>query len=347
MDPQHHSPSIAVRVLKWVGRATASLFVFVLVVLIFFSWQTHRRETQTILEAAPSSGRFIEADHTKIFIQEAGARSGQPVLLIHGTGAWSEIWRETISPLVRAGFHVIAMDVPPFGYSEKPHGAAAYGRENQAKRILGVLDALDLRNAVVVGHSVGARPTIEAALENPARIEKLVLVDPALGFQPDSNATAHFEQNRPSWFARTFWSLQPLRNAALSTYGTNPLSTKRLFRSFVSRKEAVTDARVQMLQQPLSITNTTNAQGEWLEMLLVSQDTSLASEFSSFQKLHMPVLVIWGASDTVTPLWQGKQLHALIPNSQLSVIEGVGHIPYIENAEAFNNALLKFLGPGN
>jgi pimeloyl-ACP methyl ester carboxylesterase len=61
----------------------------------------------------------------------------------------------------------------------------------------------------------------------------------------------------------------------------------------------------------------------------------------------MPVLVIWGASDTVTPLWQGKQLHALIPNSQLSVIEGVGHIPYIENAEAFNNALLKFLGPGN
>jgi pimeloyl-ACP methyl ester carboxylesterase len=173
------------------------------------------------------------------------------------------------------------------------------------------------------------------------------LVDPALGFQADSSDHAHFEQNRPSWVARTFWSIRPLRNAALSTYGTNPLSTRRLFRSFVSRKEAVTDARVRMLQQPLSIKNTTNAQGEWLEMLLVSQDTSLASDFSRFQQLHMPVLVNWGASDTVTPLWQGKQLQALIPNSQLSVIEGVGHIPYIENADAFNNTLLQFLGPRN
>lgn len=343
MNSQHRSASLVVRAVKWVGRVTVSLFVIVLIVLIFFSYQTTRRETKTIVEAAPSNGRFITAADTRIFIQEAGPRSGQPVLLIHGTGAWSEIWRGTIRPLARAGFHVVAMDIPPFGFSEKPDGAAAYSREKQAKRIIGVLDALDLTHAIVVGHSVGARPTIEAALEDPARIEKLVLVDPALGFQADSNADAHFEQNRPSLFARTFWSTRPLRNAALSTYGTNPWSIKRLFSAFVSRKEAVTDARVRMLQQPLSIKNTTNAQGDWLEMLLVAQDTSLASEFANFQRLHMPVLVIWGSSDTVTPLWQGKQLQGLIPTSRLAVIAGVGHIPYIENVAAFNDSLLRFL----
>ncbi len=57
----------------------------------------------------------------------------------------------------------------------------------------------------------------------------------------------------------------------------------------------------------------------------------------------MPVLLIWGSTDTVTPLWQGRQLQRLIPHAQLSVLDNVGHIPYIEDATAFNDTLVRYL----
>jgi pimeloyl-ACP methyl ester carboxylesterase len=57
----------------------------------------------------------------------------------------------------------------------------------------------------------------------------------------------------------------------------------------------------------------------------------------------MPVLIVWGRQDAVTPLWQGEQLRALIPGADLSVIDGAGHIPFIEATEAFDTVLLEFL----
>jgi pimeloyl-ACP methyl ester carboxylesterase len=282
----------------------------------------------------------VRADDVDVFLQESGPASGEPVLLIHGTGAWSEIWRETMTTLAESGFRAIAIDVPPFGYSEKPRGPAAYRRERQARRILGVLDALGLRQATLVGHSVGARPTVEAALVAPDRVPRLILVDPALGFAPDGKG---FQQNDPSWAVRTLFRLRPLRFAALATGGTNPLFTRSLFSSFVSRKDAVTPARVEMLKRPMTVAGTTNGYGDWLQVLVVERDDSLASDFSRFAALPMPVHLIWGRTDTVTPLWQGERLHELIPGSTLTVLDGVGHIPYIEDPAAFDRELLRSL----
>jgi len=315
------------KILKWVFRMGVVVFILVCTVLVFFSWQASRRESKTISEVAPDTGYFVKANDIEIFVQEAGPASGQPVLLIHGTGAWSEIWRDTMKVLSEEGFRVVAIDAPPFGYSEKPNGASAYSRENQAKRIIGVLDSLNIKKAIFVGHSVGARPTIEVALGAPDRAEKLILVDPALGFQSDAIETPHFEQNKSSWIVRLLFGVKPLRNAVLQTYGTNPLSTKRLFSSFVSQKDVVTDARVKMLQQPLRVENTTSGYGDWLQYLTLSQDYSLGSDFGNFKNLAMPVFIIWGSTDRVTPLWQGEQLKKLIPNSELVVINNVGHIP--------------------
>ncbi len=314
--------------------------MIVVAIVGFFSVQAHRREVEPRNRAAPSTGRFIVAGDAELFIQETGPVSGDPVVLIHGTGAWSEIWRETMVALALRGYHAIAIDVPPFGYSEKPVGAASYARQIQARRILAVLDALHLPQATLVGHSVGGRPTIEAALVAPDRVRSLVLVDPALGFAP---AGAHFEQNDPSGFVRAVFAVTPIRNAMLATYGTNPLFIRRLFRSFVSNTSAVTDARVRMLQQPLGLRRTTAAYGEWLTAQFILPDTSLGSDFANFATLRMPVSIVWGRRDAVTPLWQGEQLRALIPGADLSIIDGAGHIPFIEATEAFDAVLLEFL----
>ena len=57
----------------------------------------------------------------------------------------------------------------------------------------------------------------------------------------------------------------------------------------------------------------------------------------------MPTLIIWGDKDSVTPLWQGEKLKQVIPNSSLSVLRGLGHIPQIEDPVLFNSSLLPFL----
>ena len=331
------------RLRKALLRLLAAFVALAVGTVAFFALLSHRRESHSAADAAPASGRFIPAGDVRIFVQEAGPPTGKAVVLVHGTGAWSEIWRDTMQALAAAGYRAIAIDVPPFGYSDKPRGVLAYAREKQARRILAVFAALRLQQVALVGHSVGARPATEAALREPGRIERLILVDPALGLQPTSAGAPRFAQNDAAWPVRAFFTARPLRNAVLATYGTNPLSTARLFRSFVAVKDAVTSARVQMLQRPLVVEGTTNGYGDWLQYLVAARDTSLGSDLTRFAHLRMPLFLIWGDRDTVTPLWQGEALRTLVPGSELVVLPGVGHIPYVEDPRRFNDALLRAL----
>src|SRR5512145_2820711 len=104
----------------------ASLVLVVVLVLVLivaltgFRIAASLREKASRTEAAPSTGRFVDAGDVEVFVQELGPTSGNPVLLVHGTGAWSAIWRETMEALAIEGYRAIALDLPPFGYSERP-----------------------------------------------------------------------------------------------------------------------------------------------------------------------------------------------------------------------------------
>lgn len=326
--------------LRWTAIALFAIALVVTGTLVFFRVQAGWRETMAPAHAAPAPGRLVRAADVAIYVQEAGPATGRPVLLIHGTGAWSEIWRETMTALAQAGYRAIAIDVPPFGFSEKPRGADAYGRARQAARIVGVLDALALRRVTLVAHSVGGRPGVETALLAPDRIERLILVDPALGFAPDGS---RFAQNDPPLLLRQAFAIEPLRNALLASTGSNPLLTAQLFKGFVSRAEAVTPERVAMLQRPLVVLGATRGYGDWFSYLMIAPDAAPSAEIANLGRLAMPVAIIWGRTDTVTPLWQGEALQRRIGQATLTIIEGVGHIPYIEDAAAFHAILLRTL----
>ena len=327
--------------LRKIARYAAATLLFcigvVLVALCVFTAARLLRERRAAEEAAPN-GRFVDAGDIRVFVQEAGPPGAPPILLVHGTGTWSEIWRESIDDL-SADHRVIAVDLPPFGYSDKPVVPVAYTREAQARRLIRILDELKIERATAVGHSVGARPVVEAALEAPQRISRLILVDPALGFAKNSIDAPRFEQNRPSWPARAIFSTPWLRTAILSAYGTNPIFIPRMFRSFVSKKDAVNEHRIEVIRRPMVVKGTTAGYGAWLNILMIAEDRSASSDFANFKKLSMPVGIIWGRTDTVTPLWQGERLRELIPRSRLVILDGVGHIPYIEDPPAFIGAL--------
>ena len=310
----------------------------VIAALAAFTWQADRREVGVAPEVAPSTGGFVKAADVMMFVQEAGPADRPAVLFVHGTGAWSETWRESMSALAKAGFRAIAIDLPPFGYSQRPD-QPRYGKQDQGRRIIGVLDALEVRHAILVGHSFGGGPTMEATLLSPDRVRALVLVDAALGI-----GTGKDEAPPRSPLMQAFFAVRPLRDGVVATFLTNPSFTRRLLQAFIDDPARATDARVAVYQQPLTVKGSTRAIGEWLPALLAPVGVSASEDPASYRTLGMPVFVIWGDRDTITPLAQGERLAAITPNAELLVMKQVGHIPQIEDAAQFNELLLRCLG---
>ena len=330
-DPRRRS---ALRRLgRGVGRLLFLVVLLLLATLAACRWQASARETQTRLEAAPSTGRFVRAGDVDLFIQEQGAGDAPVVVFMHGMGAWSQIWRPAMAAVANAGFRAVAIDLPPFGYSERP-AATAYGRQAQARRIVGVLDALGAQTAVLVGHSFGGGPTMEAVLQAPSRVAALVLADAAIGLDATPG-----NSRVPALILGT----QTARDTLVSATVTNPRLTARLLRQFVADPAAVTDERVRMLQAPLVLQGATSAFGDWLFDFTTSTERPLSQNPQSYGTLTLPALIIWGDRDMTTPLAQGERLKDVIGGAELAIMPGVGHMPQIEDPALFERLLLAFL----
>ena len=321
------------RLLRALFVLCAAAVVAAAAILGWFRLQAHERETREAANVAPPSGRFVKAADVEIFVQEAGPAGGPAVLFVHGTGAWSETWREAMTAAAGAGFRAIAIDLPPFGFSSRPANRA-YAPADQGKRIIGVLDALQIPRAVLVGHSFGGGPTMEAVFDAPGRVRALVAVDVALGIDAPTE---------PSPVVNGLLGLTPLRDAVVATFLTNPAFTQRLLAMFVADPGVATPERVRIYQRPLAVRGSTRAIGEWLPVLIAPIGVPRSATAAPYRALAMPVLVIWGDLDTITPLPQGTTLAKLVPNARLEVLTGVGHIPQIENPARFNQVLVRFL----
>jgi pimeloyl-ACP methyl ester carboxylesterase len=329
------------RVARGAFKMVVALLILVAVAATIGVLVAARRETGQRQVVAPSTGRFVRAHDVELYIQEAGPADGAIVILIHGTGAWSEIWRETMERLADRGYRAVAVDMPPFGFSERP-SSGDYTTATQGKRLAALVASFEGHGVTLVGHSFGARATVEAVMLEPRRIDALVLVDAALGLH-GADSSALSEQDDESGLSSTVLALAPVRRPLVTGLLTNPLTTRVLLQQLISRKEAATDATVEMLQRPLTVEGTTTAAGQWLQWFVHPDRPSRSGRVASYRALDMPTLIVWGATDTLTPLPQGQAIASLIPGARLHVLEDTGHIPAIESPAEFNSALIEFL----
>ncbi len=316
----------------WLLRGAFALLVLVVLVLSFYRFQAHRRETLDAATAAPADGEFVLADGLRIHLQRTGPDGGPALLFVHGTGAWSETWRESAEAAAAAGFRAIAVDLPPFGYSQRP-APPDYSRAAQARRLLAVLDALAIGDVILVGHSFGAGATMEAALLAPGRVRGVVLVDAALGLQDGPDGPDPLP-------VRALLAAGPLRDALVAAFLSNPDRSGWLLEKFIDDPAAATPARVRIYQQPLAVRGSTGAISQWLPQLLLVDRVAASRKPEAYRRFAPPVRLIWGGRDTVTPLAQAQALMALLPDARLDVLPGVGHIPQIEDPAAFRAVLL-------
>lgn len=121
------------------------------------------------------------------------------VVCVHGWGCSAFTYHKNLRALADAGLDVYAPDLRGHGWSDKPLDVARYGADALADWLLGLLDVLGIRRAVVVGHSLGAGVVVRAALRDPARVAGLTLLAP-VGFGPISR-TRLLRLLGPAWTA--------------------------------------------------------------------------------------------------------------------------------------------------
>jgi pimeloyl-ACP methyl ester carboxylesterase len=304
-------------------KGALALVLFILVLLVILRLMAAVRENGA--EVPPETVRF-QTPKGVVAAHLSGPADGRPIMLIHGTAAWSGFWREVADHLAGRGWRVIAIDLPPFGWSG--HDAEGrYDRATQAERLAAVLRKQS-KKAVVVGHSFGAGAATELALRHPDELQGLVLVDAALGkFNAEGQGTT----------AKAL-GFRPLAEIVASAAVTNPAALEPLLRSMIARKEQAS-AWVPVLREPMQREGTTTAYAAWLPNLFSKNDGSLSRRGENLRNIAVPVSLIWGEADTVTPIEQGRHIAELTRARSLKLLPGVGHIPHIEDPEAFLAAL--------
>ncbi|WP_208742227.1 alpha/beta fold hydrolase [Leptospira kanakyensis] len=323
------------KLIKYFAQISLLLLISV---FAFYSSLRCLRETSSPEDIAPKSGRFVQTNDVKIFIQEMGDPKNPAVVMIHGMGSWSELWKDTMNVLAQNGYYAIAIDVPPFGFSERPEPTELKSI-HQAKRVVSIIDSLGLKNVHLLGHSFGGGATLHTALLIPERILSLQLVDIAVSLEEKNESTS----SKPSLFER-LWNFSILRNRLLEVTATNPHLTKILFSQFVHSSECITEEKVKVIQMPMQLKGTTSFFGNWLGEFIFHSDDNLARDFKQFgQKLTMPIDLLWGDLDTVTPIENAKKIQTSLTNSRLHIISGVGHIPQLESPDSFHKVLLNNL----
>jgi haloalkane dehalogenase len=126
----------------------------------------------------PFEPHYREVDGLRLAHLDEG--DGQPVVFFHGEPTWSYLWRKVIPPVRDAGYRCLAPDLPGFGRSDKPTDIDWYSYDRHVEMTAGLLTELDLRDATVVVHDWGGAIGLRIAVENPERISRLVIMEPAL-----------------------------------------------------------------------------------------------------------------------------------------------------------------------
>jgi pimeloyl-ACP methyl ester carboxylesterase len=253
---------------------------------------------------------------------------GDPLVLLHGRGNGGGVFLPIFPALVKHR-QVIALDLPGWGLSAKPpfRGRTAHDALDFWMRgVTGLLDALGLDTADVLGHSMGGFVALGLALEHAQRVRRLVLVnsaglDRALGMDE-----------------RLVYWIKPER----LLHRLGPRALRWGLRYEVRRESessaAVFDYLYAVMSQLNVIPSGARAFDRWINLLGVH----LSFE-RRIRELHMPVLLMWGDRDMTTPYSSALLAARALGPGHLVAMTGCGHAPFLERPADFGGILETWL----
>lgn len=312
-------------------RILGGILIFLLVVLLigpFLVPVPPLENTVTAESLADEDSEFIEVNGVNVHYKLNG--NGESVfILLHGFGASLFSWREVTAPLAEFGT-VIAYDRPAFGLTERPlewEGESPYSQDSQVELVIGLMDALGIEKATLVGNSAGGTIAMLTALKYPERVEQLILVDPAV----------YAGGGAPAW-VRPLLGTPQMRH--LGTLFARQIQARgpELVELAWHDPSRMPPGVMEGYQKPLQVNHWDKAL--W-ELTVSSRESGLGERVNEFD---LPVLVITGDDDRIVPTEQSVRLASEIPNAELVVIPQCGHVPHEECPNEFIRAVTDFLG---
>lgn len=282
------------------------------------------RDTVPPRQLADPDSRFVTVDGVELHYKTAGD-PGSPTafVLLHGFGSSTYSWRVVMEGLAQYGF-VVAFDRPAFGLSERPmpgewQGQNPYSPEAQVELTVGLMDALGLERAVLIGHSSGGAVALQGALEHPERVSALVLVDPAVyrGGGP------------PAWSRWLLYTPQMGRLGPLLMRQLAGEPGQGFLEAAWSDPQKIDEATREAYRKPLQVENWDRAL--W-ELSKASRAPQLAGRLS---EVGVPALVLYGADDQIVPPALSERLASELPEARAAALPNCGHVPQEECPEDF------------
>jgi pimeloyl-ACP methyl ester carboxylesterase len=255
--------------------------------------------------------RTVQVQGYRVHYLEEGPPNGETVVLVHGLGASAEAWRNLAPYLAKAGFHVFIPDLPGYGRSQRP-ADFSYSVRDEATVVIGFMDALGLKQVDLAGWSMGGWIVQIIAGEAPERIKRLLLFD-SVGLHV-----------MPDWDTSLF---TPATAGQLNQLEALLTPHPESIPWFVSR----------------DILRLTRERGWVVRRAMASMLAGSDVTDSLLPNLKMPVLIAWGAEDRIAPLEQGEKMHQLVPQSELDVVPGCGHLAPVECTGQMGPDVVKFL----
>lgn len=244
--------------------------------------------------------------------------AGPPVVFLHGIGGGRQNWEQQAGA-VAPSFTSFAWDARGYGESDDYDGPLDFS--DFGDDLVRLLDHFDIERAHLVGLSMGARILMDFAPRYLDRVATLTLCDCFYGFKNSLSPEKQVEyielRERPLREGKTFADLAPKLIDSLVSPGASAEVRETL-------RQSILRLRVD----------------SYLKTLRASVTFDQADELA---KLAMPVQLIFGSEDQLTPPSIGHEMTELLPNAQLAVLDGAGHLSNLEAPEAFNRALASFL----
>jgi pimeloyl-ACP methyl ester carboxylesterase len=270
--------------------------------------------------------RAVEVDGNRINYVDMGEGDGTPVVFVHGLAGQWQNWIENLPRLARDR-RVIASDLPGFGMSPMPADGEVsiqgYGRVIQR-----FCETLGLDRIALVGNSMGGFITAEVTIQDPERVERLVLISAA-------GLTSSNVYEAPT---------AVLGRVAQTITAATAANHKRMARRPRGRHMSL----ALVARHPSKL----KADVAW-EALMKGADkpgfraalmASVRYDYRErLSEIACPTLIIWGENDSVITVEDAHQYERLISDSRKTVMEDTGHVPMVERPRAVNAVLLEFL----
>lgn len=273
------------------------------------------------IHAGKARAEFIKVE-TNVNLHLTDAGEGKAIVLIHGWPLSDEMYEYQYSDLVNKNFRVIGITLRGFGKSDKPFGGYSY--DVHALDIKRVLDKLDIKDAMLVGFSMGGAIAVRfVAAYNETQVSKLVLAGAAV----------------PSWTQREDFPYNLPQSAVDDLIKLNYKDRPKLLADFAKIFSATETALNDGIGSWLNSIGLSASSHATAECLVALRDSDLRPDL---EKIKIPTLILHGKNDKICSFDLAEQMKAGISDSKLVVFEKSGHSLFLEETKKFNTELIKF-----